>query len=98
MSAIHCDNSSFDHITIEQQRADLAEINLKTSKVSWEAQEESLKKNLDDLDTRFKDLMNQNNLLYTQLEQLSAQAVLVQRRNSVSELGEDSSKTNEEYA
>ncbi|KAL6308319.1 hypothetical protein BKA93DRAFT_560042 [Sparassis latifolia] len=80
---------SRDHRTARET----AEAKLAASEASWKQQKDALDKEVSDLQTRCKDLANQNNLLHQHLESVSSQAARIRQAVDASSSlvsGEDS--------
>ncbi|KAJ1980870.1 Filament-forming protein [Dimargaris xerosporica] len=67
----------------ERKKAEAAETKLAASETSWEGQRQILDKTIADLTQRTQDLEQQNTLLHSHLESVSAQALKIQHNASV---------------
>ncbi|KAG9002479.1 hypothetical protein FRB94_003839 [Tulasnella sp. JGI-2019a] len=63
----------------QQTAAETAQANLLGSQTSWDAQRETLNKELQDLKSRFNDMSNQNAILHKHLESVSSQAAAIRQ-------------------
>ncbi|KAG8871481.1 hypothetical protein FRB98_000746 [Tulasnella sp. 332] len=63
----------------QQTAAETAQANLLSSQTSWDAQRETLNKELQDLKSRFDDMSNQNATLHKHLESVSSQATAIRQ-------------------
>ncbi|KAK9764735.1 Protein mlp1 [Basidiobolus ranarum] len=67
-----------------QIQTETAEANLKSSEISWAGQKEILEKSIEELERRCQDLVAQNNILHSQFETVSAQALRIQKASGES--------------
>ncbi|KAJ3087632.1 hypothetical protein HK102_010618, partial [Quaeritorhiza haematococci] len=65
-----------------EQQARVAEANLNTAQTSWDAIKAKLEQEIDELKRRSQDLTDQNNILHSQLEQVSAQALQIREKSA----------------